>query len=427
MTPAARVQNAIEILAALDHTAQPIDRFLRDWFRHRRYAGSKDRAAVAARVYDVFRHRAAYMWRMGSDHPRSLVIASLLAQASPDEVSALFSGSRYAPASLDGAENVAIRHPPQDPAPPWVRGEFPAWLEPELARSLGDDFLAEVQAMQSRAPVDLRVNAIAARRNQVLNGLRALGWDATPTRYAPHGLRLKSAEGLSGLQQSALFLSGAFEFQDEGSQLVAHLLSARPGERILDFAAGAGGKTLCIAADMCNRGEIVAYDAAPERMKPLPIRARRAGVAIIKPVAQLREIPKAGFDAVLVDAPCSGSGTWRRNPDAKWRLSEPGLERLGQIQQEILNQAALFVRPGGRLIYATCSLLRCENEDIVSPFLARNSFTPIAAEQVWSSLIVCEMPLFNSHDFRATPLKTGTDGFFASIMLRDEPKSVASE
>ena len=427
MTPAARVQAAIEILTSLQDTAQPIDRYLRDWFRARRYAGSKDRAAIAEYIYDVFRHRASYTWRMGSEHPRSLVIASLLSHASADDVAMMFGGSRYGPAPLDDAEAHTIANPPQGEPPLWVRGEFPAWLEAELERSLGDDLLAEMQAMESRASIDLRVNTLKASRTEILDRLRASGWEAAPTRFAPHGLRLQSAEGLSALQQTDLFYAGAFEFQDEGSQIVAHLVGAKPGERILDFAAGAGGKTLCITADMRNQGEIVAYDAAPERMKPLAPRARRAGAKIIRPMVDVNELPPHAFDAVLVDAPCSGSGTWRRNPDAKWRLSPSALQRLRHMQAEILNHAGLFVRLGGRLIYATCSVLRSENEDVVSEFLTRNAFSLIPVERVWSSLIVSEISPHAGQHFRASPRKTGTDGFFVSIMLRDAPKAVASE
>lgn len=426
MTPAARVQAAIEILTALQRTSQPTDRFLRDWFRTRRYAGSGDRAAITERVYDVFRHRAAYMWRMASEDPRSLVIASLLSQTPPEQVAPIFGDSRYGPAPLSDAEKHAIANARGEP-PLWVRGEFPPWLEKELVRSLGDDLLAEMQAMQSRASVDLRVNTLKATRDQVRDKLLGLGWDAAPTACAPNGLRLKAAQGLNALQETELFQAGAFEFQDEGSQIIAHLVGAKPGEQILDFAAGAGGKALCMAADMGNRGDIVAYDAAPERMKQLPLRAQRAGATIIRAATDLDALPSEGFDAVLVDAPCSGSGAWRRNPDAKWRLSPATLEQLHLVQQDILNHAALFVRPGGRLIYATCSLLKWENEDVVAAFLARKSFRHIPVGQVWSRLFVCKTPMNSTHDFYGSPLRTGTDGFFASIMVRGGTTAAASE
>ncbi len=416
MTPAARIQSAIEILAALSGTAQPADRFMRDWFRARRYAGSRDRAAVAERVYDVFRHRATYAWRMGDESPRSLVIASLLSGFGPDQIRNIFDGSRYGPAPLSNAELQAIAESPKEPAPPDITGELPTWISPELSRSLGAGLSAEMRAMASRAPIDLRANRLKASRAEVLRALNSLGFEAQPTPLAPDGIRLNAATGLSALQNTELFRQGAFEFQDEGSQIIVHLLGAHRGERILDYGTGAGGKALGIAAEISNDGEIVAYDIQPDRMKPLPERASRAGVNIIRPVSQLMV---QNFDAVLVDAPCSGSGTWRRNPDAKWRLTATALESLRRVQAEMLDHAAGFVGPAGRLLYATCSLLRCENEDAVEGFLSRNrAFRRKEIKDVWQHLFDAEMPQGSSHDFRASPFGTGTDGFFASIMVR---------
>ncbi len=422
MTPAARAQAAIDILAALANTAQPADRFIRDWFRARRYAGSRDRAAVAERLYDVFRHRASYAWRMGSDSPRALVIASLLSESVPDEIEEVFDGSRHGPPPFDDAELRAVASPPQESPPPAVAGEFPEWLIAELTRSLSDGLIAEMRAMAARAPIDLRANSLKSTREEVLRELAALGFAAEAAPIAPHGIRLNPAAGLNALHETELFKQGAFEFQDEGSQIVAHLLAAQPGERILDYAAGAGGKALAVAADMENLGEIVAFDAHPERMKPLPDRAARAGVTIIRPVSNRGpDWARADFAAVLVDAPCSGSGTWRRNPDAKWRLTAPTLEQFKRAQAAMLDDAAGFVRPGGRLVYATCSLFCCENEDAVEGFLSRNrAFQRIKVKDVWRSLFAAELPGGSGHDFRASPFKTGTDGFFASIIERRE-------
>jgi 16S rRNA (cytosine967-C5)-methyltransferase len=276
--------------------------------------------------------------------------------------------------------------------------------------------------MLARAPIDLRANSLRSTRAEVLRELAALGFAAEAAPIAPHGIRLNPAAGLNALHETELFKHGAFEFQDEGSQIVAHLLGAQPGERILDYAAGAGGKALAVAADMENLGEVVAFDAHSERMKPLPDRAARAGVTMIRPVTNRGpDWAGADFAAVLVDAPCSGSGTWRRNPDAKWRLTPAALERFKRAQAEMLDDAAGFVRPGGRLIYATCSLLCCENEDAVEGFLSRNrAFQRIKVKDVWHRLFAAELPGGSGHDFRASPFKTGTDGFFASIMQRRE-------
>ncbi len=418
MTPAARVQAAIEILTGLQDTTQPVDRFLRDWFRARRYAGAKDRSAIAERVYDVFRRHAFYQWRMGSNTPRALVIASCIHDASPESaIDQTFGGARYGPPPLTDAERMTVAKPRPAPTALSVLGEFPDWLEPELVRSLGSDALPEMQAMSTRAPIDLRANALKASREQVLHELRSAGFEANATPYAPYGIRLNPAAGLSALQRSDPFRTGAFEFQDEGSQIVARLANARNGERILDFAAGAGGKALALAADMLNQGEIVAFDKTMQRMAPLQERARRAGATVIRTCTGGLE-PKAPFDAVLVDAPCSGSGTWRRNPDAKWRLTQEALNGYGKAQSALLDSAASLVKSGGTLVYATCSILRCENEDVVNSFLSRNrAFRRVAVELLWPRLFSAPMPPGTGHDFRATPLKTGTDGFFASIML----------
>lgn len=419
MTPAARAQAAIEILAALQNTAQPVDRFLRDWFRQRRYAGSGDRAAVAERIYDIFRHRASYGWRMGSDQPRALVIASVSRENA--SLAEIFSGARYAPEPLNDTEMTALATPPREPPPLPILGEFPDWLEPELTRSLGNEVLPELQAMLSRAPIDLRANRLKATRDQNCRELGALGFEAQVTAFAPDGIRLDPRAGLNALQKTQLFQNGAFEFQDEGSQILACLVEAKPGQRILDFAAGAGGKTLALAADMQNQGVIDAYDAQPERMKPLAERVLRAGATIVRTMTSCVSLAR-DYDAVLIDAPCSGSGTWRRNPDAKWRLTAPALAKLHKLQGEILDQAAAHVRLGGRLIYATCSLLRSENEDAVSAFLSRNcAFRHVAMESVWNRVFSAKVPQASIHDFHGSPFKTGTDGFFASMMTRVEP------
>jgi 16S rRNA (cytosine967-C5)-methyltransferase len=419
MTPAARIQAAIEILAGLDETAAPADRFLRDWFRARRYAGAKDRAAVAERVYDVLRRRAAFAWRMGATDARALAIASLIAEgATADMIAEIFSGSTYAPPSLNEEERRAISTPPETDPPLHVRGEYPPWLEPHLVRAFGENLLAETRAMLGRAPVDLRVNTLRANRDDMLVGLRSLGVKAEPAPHAPDGIRVPSAEGLALLQHTQFFQTGAFEFQDEASQIAALLCAAQPGDRVLDLAAGAGGKSLALAALMQNKGEILAFDDKPERLKELRPRARRAGARIIT-VAEKRGGPlwaNGKFDVVLVDAPCSGSGTWRRNPELKWRLTPERLDALVKLQTSLIDDGARHTKPGGRLVYATCSILGCENEDVISAFLTRNKgFRIVPPLDVWRAYSSSTAPGMGEY-FRASPLKTGTDGFFACIM-----------
>ena len=409
MTPAARIQAAIEILEGLGTSRLPADRFIREFFRARRYAGSKDRAAISERVYDVFRHRGSYAWRMGGEAPRALVIASLLNEGA--DVATLFTGGNYAPAALSDAERMSISAPPREP-PAHTKGEYPQFLEGELQRAFGEDVLPEMSAMLERAPVDLRVNTLKTNRDDLIAALKADGFDASAARYSPLGVRLPA--GTRGLEQSKAFLAGAFEFQDEAAQIAVLLCEARPGMRVLDLAAGAGGKSLALAATMRNEGEIVASDIDANRLRQIAPRAERAGVTIIA----TRE-PRAGesFDRVLVDAPCSGSGTWRRQPENKWRLTPERLAELNRVQDELLARAAALVKPGGRIVYATCSFLPCENEDRVERFRASHPAFPIRdAGQVWRESPGGEPLPGKTAFFKATPRSTGTDGFFAAVM-----------
>jgi 16S rRNA (cytosine967-C5)-methyltransferase len=414
MTPAARIQAAIDILAALDQTQQPVDRYLRDFFRARRYAGSKDRRAISERVFDILRHRARFAHRMGDTAPRALVLAALLAEN--EDPAALFTGG-YGPAPLTDAECRAIAARPP-PAPPHVTGEYPAWLEPSLLRAFGDALPEEMAALQTRAPVDLRANTLKASRAEVLAALRAEGFAAVPTLYSPVGIRIPPGEGGAMLVQSPLFLSGAFEFQDEAAQIASLLAQVKAGMGVLDLAAGAGGKALAMAAAMRNQGSILAFDADPRRLAPLKERAARAGATCIT-LAEGRGGPLWGdgkFDLVFLDAPCSGTGTWRRQPELRWRLTPERLAELTGIQDSLLGEAARHTGPQGRLLYATCSLLPQENEDRVAAFLARNpGFRRLDAATAWEG----EIPGLG-RDFRASPAMTGTDGFYCALLGRAE-------
>lgn len=413
MTPAARLQMAIEILAAMGTTPQPLDRFLKQWFRSRRFAGSKDRREIGETVFTVQRARARLAHRMGDEAPRALVMA--LAAAQGGDLEALFSGG-YGPAPLTDAERAALSRTPQ-PMPDWVRGEYPLWLEGELKRGFGDGLMAEMEALQARAPVDLRVNTLKATRPDVLAALTAEGFAAEPTTYSPVGIRIPPGEGSAALAKSDLFLRGAFEFQDEAAQIAALLAGARPGMTVLDLAAGAGGKALAMAAAMQDRGRILAFDDKAERMAPLAERAARAGASIIA-LAPGRGGPAWGngkFDVVFLDAPCSGTGTWRRQPELRWRLTPQRLADLTAIQDGLLDEAARHTAPGGLILYATCSVLPVENRDRVQAFLARRpEFSLVNLADGWAE----PLPPGLAADFRASPARTGTDGFFAAGLRR---------
>ncbi len=298
MTPAARLQMAIEILEALEKTGQPTDRFLKSWFRIRRFAGSKDRRAIAETVFSVQRHRAGHAHRMGTDTPRALVIASLLeAGADIPTLTDLFQkgGGEYGPAPLSESEQRVIGAAPPA-APNWVKGEYPQALEEELRRAFPDRLADEMAAFITRAPTDIRVNTLKATRDAVRAQLTADGIACALTPYAPHGIRISGEAG--NLSKSPIFESGAFEFQDEAAQIAAHLCGAQPGQRILDLAAGAGGKSLAFAAAMNNRGGIVACDTRGEALFELEKRSLRAGVTIIKTLPLEHGQPSGPFDAV---------------------------------------------------------------------------------------------------------------------------------
>ena len=404
MTPGARLQMAIDILEALDKTGQPTDRFLKSWFRIRRFAGSKDRRAIAEQVFSVQRSRVRLAHRMGSDTPRALMIAAL----PPEEIEALFTGG-YGPAPLTDDERIA-RTATHSPPPNWVQGEYPEWLEDQLTKAFGDNLLTEMTAFQNRAPTDLRVNTLKSNREDVIAALAADGITAAPSPYAPHGVRITS--DATNLSKSALFESGAFEFQDEAAQIAAMLCDARPGMRVLDLAAGAGGKALAFAAAMQNQGEIVACDVRGEALFELQKRAARAGATIITTLPLEHGQPSGLFDAVFVDAPCTGTGTWRRQPELRWRLTPARIDYLVTVQDKLLDQAAGLVRPGGTLLYATCSVLPMENQGRIAAFQTRNpGFEPV---NLGENRTIPGL----GQDFRASPATTGTDGFYAAGLRR---------
>jgi 16S rRNA (cytosine967-C5)-methyltransferase len=405
------LQAAIEILEALAHSNKPADRFIRDWFRARRYAGAKDRAGVGERVFAVLRRRASLAWRVRDESPRALVMASLAEEGC--NVGELFDGSKYGPPPLSDEERAALAHPRVDTPPLWVQGEFPEFLEEELKKSLGTNLLEEMRAMSGRATIDLRANMLKAARDDVLGELRGDGFAAEPVPYARHGIRIREHTGAAALSRTRAFLDGRFEFQDEAAQIASLLCAAKPGERILDLAAGAGGKALALAAQMDNRGLIVARDRDPARLAQLGPRAARAGVTMIRDAAPEEDT----FDAVFVDAPCSGSGAWRRQPEQKWRLTPERVRELQAIQDQLLDEAAEATR--GRIVYATCSLFACENEDRVAAFLARHpDFRLALAAEIWRDATGSAPPPGMAEIFRATPRTTGTDGFFTAVLTR---------
>ncbi len=305
--------------------------------------------------------------------------------------------------------------------PAWVKGEYPDWIERRLAPAYGEASPAELAALRDEAPFDLRGNTLKVTREQAIAVLAEEKVPAEPTPLSPWGLRLS---GRIALVQYQAFRTGLVEVQDEGSQLVTLLTGAKPGEAVVDFCAGAGGKTLGLAAMMDNRGRLVACDVSAGRIDRAAERLRRAGVHNVrKQVLKGEDDPwvkrhAGGFDRVLVDAPCTGTGTWRRNPDAKWRLSPERLDELTGVQDRVLASAARLVKPGGRLVYATCSMLPEENEARIEAFLASTpqfSVVPIAG--AWAEAVGGACPA-EGRFLRLTPARHHTDGFFVAILTR---------
>ncbi|WP_170330168.1 RsmB/NOP family class I SAM-dependent RNA methyltransferase [Ruegeria arenilitoris] len=385
MTPAARIQASIEILDEILAGA-PVEKSLTNWARRSRFAGSKDRAAVRDHVFTALRCKRSYAALGGAETGRGLMIGAV--RASGESLEELFSGTRHAPEVLTDNEVGC------DFASKAEQYDIPDWLWPRFETSLGDQAVSVAKALQSRAPVHLRVNLIKA---DVPKAIEALAADGIITAAHPAcDTALEVTEGARKIAQSRAYADGLVELQDAASQAVVAALDLRPGMRVLDYCAGGGGKSLALAA---RKGvSVFAHDVNATRMRDLPARAERAGARVeilaTKDIAQ-----RAPFDIILADAPCSGSGSWRRAPAGKWALTESRLQELSSIQAAILAQLSPVIAPGGILAYATCSMLDDENGNVVDAFLRKN---PVWTEVFRKSWLV-------SH---------GTDGFFTSHLTR---------
>ncbi|MFZ5783687.1 MAG: RsmB/NOP family class I SAM-dependent RNA methyltransferase [Pseudomonadota bacterium] len=446
MTPGARVAATIELLDEIvSRSERPADLVANAFFRARRFIGGGDRRAVSERVWGILRRWGQLRWwlertRAPELSGRMIVAADLLLleRLPLRDVEALYDGGRYRPAPLDEAEHRALRqmdghslaHPEQ---PDWVRLNVQEWVAPHLKEAYGEAWGREIAALETPPPVDLRVNRLKATPQEARAALAREGIEVEPMPLAPDGLRLKRR--LSVVAGQA-FQDGLVEVQDEGSQLVALLVGARPGMQVADYCAGAGGKTLAIAAGMDNKGRVVAMDVLESRLDRSAQRLRRAGAHNVERRALSPDNRKwlkrqaGAFDRVLVDAPCTGTGTWRRNPDGRWTLAPQDLEELVPKQAAILDAAARLVKPGGRLVYATCSVLPAENERQIESFLARHEeFVAVPVAEAWRDATGQEAPapLAAGPYLRLSPLRHGTDGFFAAVLTRRTPSAPVEE
>ena len=429
MRPAARIQSAIDLLARINAAKIPMDNTIRDFMAQRRFIGSKDRTAIVERIYRIMRRTARIGWHLAeAGHPdtsRARVIADFVLAGEAGNLSELLTGNRHEPEPLEDAEyelnkrlSGALLDDPSMPTE--VRSECPAWAAGSLHALFGSKFESELTAMIEAAPLDLRVNTIKGTRDEALASLKADKVRVMPTPYSPVGLR---ADGKPFMSDTKAFRSGLVEIQDEGSQLIGLVSGARPGMRVLDFCAGGGGKTLVLAAMMNNKGNIVAMDNDSRRLEKGKPRYRKAGVHNVETRSLEDEQnrkwlrrQKDAMDIVLVDAPCSSSGTWRRNPDLRWRWYGPQLGEIIAMQAQILDKVADKVKPGGRLVYATCSLFHEENEGQVEAFLSRHdNYEIVPVTSSWPDGGGC--PVAGNY-MRLTPLQHGTDGFFCAVLKR---------
>jgi 16S rRNA (cytosine967-C5)-methyltransferase len=422
-----RIAGAIEVLADIETRKRPVADALKDWGLAHRFAGSGDRAAIGNIVYDALRMRLSHAWLMDDESPAALAYAVLIRQwgLTPDALQAEFTDDRFAPPALTEANLSSLASRNLDDAPLHVQGDIPDWIQPSFEANFGENWLIEAKALAGRPTLDLRANTLKASREKVVKALERS--NAKASRIARNGIRIAAGEGASRLPNVTAELSfqkGWFEVQDEGSQIVAELVQPGEHHQVLDYCAGGGGKTLAMAAAMHNKGQIHAYDADRKRLAPIIERLRRAGTRNVQVHDDARQLNglKGKLDAVLVDAPCTGTGTWRRRPDTKWRLTPKNLdERIAQ-QQEALSEAAVFVKPGGALVYVTCSILPEENDAQVSRFCVENpEFSIVPAAEHWDSIFEKDGPQPRSKDARTvtlTPASTDTDGFFFCRMQR---------
>jgi 16S rRNA (cytosine967-C5)-methyltransferase len=431
MTPGARLAAAIEVVADIEQHRRPAPDALKAWGLTHRFAGSGDRAAIAGLVYDALRRRASSAWLMGEATPRAVLLGMLKRERGldTDAIGQLASGAGHSPPPLADAERAALDRGFTEDAPPHVSGDYPEWLDPYFARVFGSERAGEAAALGSRAPLDLRVNTLKTDRDAAAASLADLAPE--PTRWSPHGLRvrLKADAKSPAVHAEPAFLKGQIEVQDEGSQLAALFARARPGEQVLDLCAGGGGKTLAMAAALENKGQLYATDDDKRRLAPIHDRIARSGarnVQVRTPKSVGTEIDdlKGRMDLVLIDAPCTGIGAWRRNPDAKWRVRPGALEQRVKEQAELLDRAVELVKPGGRIAYITCSVLNEENGDQVRGFLGRHAEFSVEKPAETASVLgeraymFSKAALISDEGLLMTPRRTDTDGFFVSIMRR---------
>ncbi len=426
-----RIAGAIDILKDIFERHRPASEALSDWGKSHRFAGSTDRHAIGTLVFDTLRKRNSLSARMGDGRPRALVLAALrdLWTLSPETI-AKDCAAEHGPGPLNDTEMAALSRVLREDLPPHITGDIPEWLLPSFEKLFGARAAEEGAALARRAPIDLRANTLKAGRDEVLDLLKRFQAEAGPlspnaVRIPPPGHDKRNAN----VEAEPAHGQGFFEIQDAGSQVAALMTGAKPGESVADICAGAGGKTLALAAMMKNEGRLVAYDSDRHRLRPIFERLQRAGATNVEVIAaeDSRKLTSQLYDCVVIDAPCSGSGSWRRKPDAKWRLTPKQLQQRLKEQYQVLEQGAALVKPGGRLAYITCSLLPEENTGQADAFLSRHpDFKIIPYKQQWRAAIGGDAPKSadgSETTLLLTPAQHATDGFFIALLRKEQKRS----
>lgn len=423
MRDGGRLSAAIEILADVETRHRPVKLALKAWGDASRFAGAKDRAWISGLVLEVLRRRRSLAWRMGDESPRAAVLCALhvLWNWPVERIAEAAADSPHGPGPLTSAERAALVQPrDMADAPAPVRGDYPDWLEASFARAFGETAAVQGEMLAERAPIDLRVNTLKATAEQALAALAPL--NAAPTGVLPNALRIAApdpSQRSQSLEAVPAFSMGWFEVQDLASQIAAEAAGDIRDAQVLDLCAGGGGKTLALAAAMAGTGQIYAYDSDGRRLADTVRRAERAGVGNLQVRSPIYPDALKGLDGamdvVFIDAPCTGTGAWRRHPDTKWRLKPATLKQRMADQDAVLDQAVRFLKPNGRLVYVTCSILPEENEDRVGAFLERSAgYLPILA----TNLPNLVQHLTDEGYLRLSPYSSDTDGFFVAVLQR---------
>jgi 16S rRNA (cytosine967-C5)-methyltransferase len=428
MREGGRIAAAIEVLDEILGRHRPASEALKDWGKAHRFAGAGDRHAIGTLVYDVLRRKNSLAQSMGEGGSRALVLGALhdIWKRSPDDIGRAVE-DEHGPGALTAEERSRLASEAGADAPAHVAGDYPEWLANSFARAFGAEAAEEGRALAMRAPVDLRANILKSDRPRILKALEKFNAVAGP--LSPWCVRI-GAPGPDKrnphVEAEPAHGKGWFEVQDAASQVAALMSGAKAGEQVADICAGAGGKTLALAALMGNKGQIHAYDSDKHRLRPIFERLQRAGARNVQVLgadesARLDQLTEK-IDCVVIDAPCSGSGAWRRNPDAKWRLTEKQLAQRLADQKAVLARGARLVKPGGRLLYITCSVLPEENDDQVQAFLGDHpDFALVPYRDQWRSAIGTEPPASagkGADTLLLTPRAHATDGFFIAMLRK---------